>query len=66
MEIKQPHPAWLQRIPIRKVAAIIERLCITQVSATQGRRAAEQLDETLGVWRTQLRWDWTENWLKKR
>ena len=43
---------YVQGVSTRKVAAITERLCGTQVSATQVSRAAEQLDETLEAWRT--------------
>jgi putative transposase len=43
---------YVQGVSTRKVAAITERLCGTQVSATQVSRAAEQLDETLDAWRT--------------
>jgi len=42
---------YVQGVSTRKVAAITERLCGTQVSATQVSRAAEQLDETLETWR---------------
>jgi len=43
---------YVQGVSTRKVAAITERLCGTQVSATQVSRAAEQLDETQEEWRT--------------
>lgn len=43
---------YVQGVSTRKVAAITERLCGTQVSATQVSRAAEQLDEVLENWRT--------------
>jgi len=42
---------YVQGVSTRKVAAITERLCGTQISATQVSRAAEQLDETLEAWR---------------
>jgi putative transposase len=35
----------------RKVAPITERLCGTQISASQVNRAAQQLDEELEAWR---------------
>lgn len=43
---------YVQGVSTRKVAAITERLCGTQISASQVSRAAEQLDETLAAWRT--------------
>ena len=43
---------YVQGVSTRKVAAITERLCGTQVSASQVSRAAEQLDESLEAWRT--------------
>lgn len=43
---------YVQGVSTRKVAAITERLCGTQISASQVSRAAEQLDETLEAWRT--------------
>lgn len=43
---------YVQGVSTRKVAAITERLCGTQVSASQVSRAAEQLDKTLETWRT--------------
>jgi transposase-like protein len=43
---------YVQGVSTRKVAAITERLCGAQVSASQVSRAAEQLDETLEAWRT--------------
>jgi len=42
---------YVQGVSTRKVAAITERLCGTQVSASQVSRAAEQLDEMLEIWR---------------
>lgn len=42
---------YVQGVSTRKVAAITERLCGTQVSAAQVSRAAKQLDEVLDVWR---------------
>lgn len=42
---------YVQGVSTRKVAAITERLCGTQVSASQVSRAAEQLDEMLDTWR---------------
>lgn len=42
----------MQGVSTRKVAAITERLCGTQVSAMQVSRAAEQLDQVLEAWRT--------------
>ena len=42
---------YVQGVSTRKVAAITERLCGTQVSAAQVSRAAEQLDEVLKAWR---------------
>ena len=43
---------YVQGVSTRKVAAITEQLCGTQVSASQVSRAAEQLDEVLEAWRT--------------
>ena len=43
---------YVQGISTRKVAAVTERLCGTQVSASQVSRAAQQLDEELEAWRT--------------
>ena len=42
---------YVQGVSTRKVAAITERLCGTQISASQVSRAAQQLDEELEVWR---------------
>ncbi len=42
---------YVQGVSTRKVAAITERLCGTQVSASQVSRAAQQLDEELEAWR---------------
>ena len=42
---------YVQGVSTRKVAAITERLCGTEVSASQVSRAAEQLDELLEAWR---------------
>jgi putative transposase len=42
---------YVQGVSTRKVAAIIERLCGTQISASQVSRAAQQLDEELASWR---------------
>ena len=42
---------YVQGVSTRKVAAITERLCGTQVSASQVSRATEQLDEMLEKWR---------------
>ncbi len=42
---------YVQGVSTRRVAAITERLCGTQISASQVSRAAEQLDETLEAWR---------------
>ncbi|MBC2724836.1 MAG: IS256 family transposase [Desulfosporosinus sp.] len=42
---------YVQGISTRKVAAITERLCGTQVSATQVSRASQLLDEELEAWR---------------
>jgi transposase-like protein len=43
---------YVQGVSTRKVAAIVEKLCGTQVSSTQVSRAAAQLDATLEAWRT--------------
>jgi len=43
---------YVQGVSTRKVAAITERLCGTEVSASQVSRASEQLDEVLETWRT--------------
>ena len=42
---------YVQGISTRKVAAITERLCGTQVSASQVSRASQLLDEELESWR---------------
>jgi putative transposase len=42
---------YVQGVPTRKVAAIVEQLCGTSVSSAQVSRAAALLDETLEVWR---------------
>jgi len=42
---------YVQGVSTRKVAAIIEKLCGTQISASQVSRAAQQLDEELETWR---------------
>jgi len=42
---------YVQGVSTRKVAAITERLCGTQVNASQVSRAAKQLDEELEAWR---------------
>ena len=42
---------YVQGVSTRKVATITEKLCGTQVSASQVSRAAEQLDEMLEKWR---------------
>ena len=43
---------YVQGVSTRKVAAITERLCGTQISASQVSRARKQLDEELQAWRT--------------
>lgn len=43
---------YVQGVSTRKVAAITERLCGTQISASQVSRAAQLLDEELEIWRT--------------
>jgi transposase-like protein len=43
---------YVQGVSTRKVAAITERLCGTQISASQVSRAAQTLDEELQTWRT--------------
>jgi putative transposase len=43
---------YLQGVSTRKVSAIIEQLCGSQVSSTQVSRATQLLDETLQEWRT--------------
>jgi putative transposase len=42
---------YVQGVSTRKVAAITERLCGSEVSASQVSRAAERLDELLENWR---------------
>ena len=42
---------YVQGVSTRKVAAITERLCGTQISASQVSRAAQHLDEELEAWR---------------
>ena len=42
---------YVQGVSTRKVAAITEKLCGIQVSASQVSRAAKQLDDELEVWR---------------
>ena len=42
---------YVQGVSMRKVAAITEQLCGTQISASQVSRAAQQLDEELEAWR---------------
>jgi putative transposase len=43
---------YVQGVSTRKVAAITEQLCGTQISASQVSRAAQQLDEELEAWRS--------------
>ena len=43
---------YVQGVSTRKVAAITERLCGTQISASQVSRACKQMDEELEAWRT--------------
>ncbi len=43
---------YVQGVSTRKVAAITERLCGTQISASQVSRAAQTLDEELERWRS--------------
>ena len=43
---------YVQGVSTRKVAAITERVCGIQVSASQVSRSAQQLDEELKAWRT--------------
>lgn len=43
---------YVQGVSTRKVAAITEKLCGTQISASQVSRAAQLLDKELGTWRT--------------
>jgi putative transposase len=42
---------YVQGVSTRKVAAVTERLCGSEVSSTQVSRAAAQLDEVLEAWR---------------
>ena len=42
---------YVQGVSTRKVAAITEQLCGTQISASQVSRACKQLDEELEAWR---------------
>jgi len=42
---------YVNGVSTRKVAAIIEKLCGTQISASQVSRAAKHLDEELEAWR---------------
>ena len=49
---------YVQGVSTRKVAAITERLCGTQVSASQVSRAAEQLDE--GAWKSGAHDHWVK------
>ena len=42
---------YVQGVSTRKIAAITERLCGTQISASQVSRAAQTLDEELESWR---------------
>ena len=42
---------YVQGVSTRKVAAITEQLCGTQISASQVSRAAQMLDEELEAWR---------------
>jgi transposase-like protein len=43
---------YVQGVSTRKVSAITERLCGTQISASQVSRACKQLDDELEAWRT--------------
>ena len=43
---------YVQGVSTRKVAAVVEKLCGSQVSSTQVSRAAAQLDAALQAWRT--------------
>ena len=43
---------YVQGVSTRRVAAITEQLCGTEISSTQVSRAAAQLDEVLQAWRT--------------
>ena len=44
---------YIQGVSTRKVSAILEQLCGSEVSSTQVSRAAKSLDEALVAWRTQ-------------
>lgn len=44
---------YIQGVSTRKVSAILEQLCGSEVSSTQVSRAAKLLDEALAAWRTQ-------------
>lgn len=44
---------YIQGVSTRKVSAILEQLCGSEVSSTQVSRAAKLLDEALDAWRTQ-------------
>lgn len=44
---------YIQGVSTRKVSAILEQLCGSEVSSTQVSRAAKLLDEALEAWRTQ-------------
>jgi putative transposase len=41
---------YVQGVSTRKVAAITERLCVSEISSTQVSRAAALLDEALEAW----------------
>jgi len=43
---------YVQGVSTRKVAAITEKLCGTQISASQVSRASKQLDDELEAWRS--------------
>jgi transposase-like protein len=43
---------YVQGVSTRKVAAIVEQLCGSQVSSTQVSRAAAELDTALAAWRS--------------
>jgi len=45
---------YVQGVSTRKVAAIIKKLCGTQISASQVSRAAQKLDKELEAWRNRL------------
>lgn len=44
---------YIQGVSTRKVSAILQQLCGSEVSSTQVSRAAKLLDEALEAWRTQ-------------